>query len=622
MKQFLTIIFLVSLLSVDVFGQSPCATEYPQEMETWLRNYKANNPGSHHNKSAATTLYVPIVAHIVGTDAGTGYYRTDYLMDAMCNINIQYADVDIFYYLDDVNYIKSTELYDHSGNYNSVFQLTRRPNVVNMYFVQDPNGACGYFSGWQDIIAINKSCGAIDNSTIAHELGHYMSLPHTFYGWEGRSETANARFSDERVDGSNCGSAGDFFCDTPADYLSDRWNCPYNKTKLDYNGDQYQVDGELYMSYANDACQSYFSNEQIDAMRAYLQNNSRRSGHLGYTPTNFDPSPKTTLLFPLDSMNYSPPSNYVELKWNAVEGAEFYSVMLTQGSNPNFFLFDTITKDTTVLLKNSNIQPNFTYRWRVAAFHEGNTCGEYTDFEMFSASSPVNFEPIVNISPETCKRFDGAVQVAVSGSGAPFTYEWSNGVLGDDVSGLESGNYLLTVSSSNNQEIVLSVDVPYSGSVDVDFSPFGAGFTSIKANPYGGVAPYTYLWSDNTSDQEVQLNEPGEYSVTVTDINGCSITKSYTFTDINEAIDENSLSIFPNPLSSGNTLNLKFNANEIQNYQLQLIDVSGKVINQENIAVNNGSNLFQLSTNGLSNGVYILRISNKDISINKKVYVY
>lgn len=622
MKQYFTLLSVIFLSIFSAFSQEPCATEYPEEMEVWLKNYKATHPGSNYNKMSSDTLYVPVVAHIVGTDAGTGYYRSDYLMDAMCNINNQYANVNMYFYLEDVNYIQSTVLYQHDNGYNSVMQLTQRADVINMYFVQDPNGACGYFSGWQDIIAINNSCGAFDNSTIAHEIGHYMSLPHTFYGWEGRNQSDNARFSDERVDGSNCASAGDYFCDTPADYISDRWNCPYNKTKLDYNGDQYQVDGELYMGYANDACQSYFSNEQIDAMRSYLQNNNRRKNHLGYVPSNLDPTPKTTLLFPLDTLNYNPPSNYVELKWNAVEGAEFYSVMLTQGSNPNFFLFDTITKDTTVLLKDANIQPNFTYRWKVAAFHEGNTCGEYTDFEMFSASQPVSFSPEVNVTPETCKGFDGSAQVSVSGSGAPFSFEWSNGVLDANLSGLKSGNYFVTVTSSSNDDVVLSVDIPYSGDVDVDFQPYGPGWTSIKANPVGGVGPFTYEWSNSSTDQIVPLNSVGDYTVTVTDAAGCSVSKTYTFTSVNDVLNESSLKLFPNPANSSQAINLEFNAVKSQAISIQLIDVSGKIISNIEKQIVVGNNNFKVDINGLSKGVYILRLTGNDVNLSKKVYIY
>ena len=43
---------------------------------------------------------------------------------------------------------------------------------------------------------------------------------------------------------------------------------------------------------------------------------------------------------------------------------------------------------------------------------------------------------------------------------------------------------------------------------------------SILAQPSGGAAPYTYLWSDGSTGAQLPLVPPGIYSVTVTDAEG------------------------------------------------------------------------------------------------------
>ena len=47
-----------------------------------------------------------------------------------------------------------------------------------------------------------------DHKVVVHEFGHFFGLYHTFEEFQ---------FGKEKADGSNCGVAGDRFCDTPAD---------------------------------------------------------------------------------------------------------------------------------------------------------------------------------------------------------------------------------------------------------------------------------------------------------------------------------------------------------------------------------------------------------------------
>lgn len=620
------ILFFISFSTTFLLAQTPCSTEYPVEMENWLKAYKANNPSASYQKSSSTTLYVPIVAHIVGDDNGLGYYRSDHLQASFYNINDQFADVDIFFYLKDVNYINNTSLYEHTGSYNTVMRNTKYPDALNMYFVLDPSGACGYFSGWTDIVAIRNSCGDLDNTTIAHEIGHYMSLPHTFYGWENRDPYNDSpRSTDERVSGSNCSSSGDYFCDTPADFISDRWNCPYNNSKLDYAGDPYQPDGELYMSYANDNCQNYFSNEQIDAMRYYLQNNNRRTGHLGYIPSNFDSLGAPTPTFPANNGNYKPPLNHVELRWEGVEGADYYSVLITQGANPNFFLFDTIVKKDSAIVLRGGLPTNYTLRWKVAAFHEGNTKGTYCDYQTFSVNPAINFEPgSIDISPETCVRNDGGVSVSVNGIGAPFNYVWSNGDTTNVVNGLMAGRYQVTITSSNSETLVVPVDVPYQD-IEIQFQTVGQNQNELQANIIGGLSPYTYEWSNNTSEDIVELNEQGNYSVTVTDALGCSVTDSYENLNTSiekQSIEKSSFVLYPNPVSTNSNVYFTFSTNNEENYNYELIDLSGrKVVSGVKKSVT-GLNKEQVNLSNLSEGLYILRVQSKEFVISKKLYVY
>ena len=133
------------------------------------------------------------------------------------------------------------------------------PNVLNVYFVNAAGTGCGWarFTANlpEDYIVMTNSC-ADNTSTLAHEIGHYFDLYHTH-------ETA---FGSELVNGTNCGIAGDLFCDTPADprlsgLVTSFPNCNYVGTETDGNGQAYVPDTSQIMSYAPKQCRVDFTSE-------------------------------------------------------------------------------------------------------------------------------------------------------------------------------------------------------------------------------------------------------------------------------------------------------------------------------------------------------------------------
>jgi hypothetical protein len=389
--------FLFGLLffATSVFGQQPASDRlcgYTGK-SPWLDWYQQHRHELAQDRGTDTAwLYVPMTLHLVGTDNGTGYYKLEQALRAVCEMNEQFAEARIRYYLvpgDGVRYHKNSSWYAHEfyPGGDDMINSNRLPNRMNTFVVSDPAGNCGY--AWQDAIVLGTGCSGPGNTTWAHEAGHHLSLPHPFSGWEGFSWdftkpaplVVNGR-QVEKADTSNCYWAGDGFCDTRPDYLNYRWSCNANNEsgtiQRDPDGVQFRSDASIIMGYALDACASRFSPEQIEAMRANLQDEDEHLNYIVQTPpiNEIDDDVAVELISPIDSqiVHYK----NVTLHWNPVPGATMYVVEV--GLTPNLvpkFYSEAFPGNTTSVTITSGIPNNRALKWRVRAYNEWDVCQPY-----------------------------------------------------------------------------------------------------------------------------------------------------------------------------------------------------------------------------------------------------
>lgn len=135
-------------------------------------------------------------------------------------------------------------------------------------FIYGPAAGRAYFpddAADRHSIVIDRDSGNVTNgTTIVHEMGHIFGLWHTHRGLVDQGPV-------ELSDGSNCATAGDVLCDTPADPGDDTC-CPQGNCALSCQpmcngaGDAvgvYAPDVGNIMSYYPDACNDpSFSDEQ------------------------------------------------------------------------------------------------------------------------------------------------------------------------------------------------------------------------------------------------------------------------------------------------------------------------------------------------------------------------
>ncbi len=128
----------------------------------------------------------------------------------------------------------------------------------------------------------------------------------------------------------------------------------------------------------------------------------------------------------------------------------------------------------------------------------------------------------------TCAgRCDGLAIALGQGGAFPYTYQWSTGDSGAQIDSLCAGTYTVTVTDANMVTATGSVAVlepnPLMVAVATEDQICGiAPDGSATAVPVGGTIPYTYLWSTGETTERIDGLAEGTYTVTVTDVNGCS----------------------------------------------------------------------------------------------------
>lgn len=262
---FLTCIHLC--LTGTIQAQSFCGTEdsIDPAIEKEYLAYK-NSLKAEVNFSRGE-IQIPVQIHMIRPSDGISDFDTTYTDSILYRLNTGFSETPFVYYqCGEVDYINdddyATFCYPASlcgdVDYDAFFAFHNADDAINIYLTTGFFGinasAFGYFP-WSDNHAYVLSWRNLGSHV--HEMGHVMGLLHT-------------HTSGELVDGSNCLTAGDLCCDTPAEPSLAGGNvnieCEYVGNATDANGDLYQPNVGNHMSYAPKACRTFFTQDQAGRM--------------------------------------------------------------------------------------------------------------------------------------------------------------------------------------------------------------------------------------------------------------------------------------------------------------------------------------------------------------------
>ncbi|MCK9499698.1 MAG: PKD domain-containing protein [Bacteroidales bacterium] len=253
------------------------------------------------------------------------------------------------------------------------------------------------------------------------------------------------------------------------------------------------------------------------------------------SPTCVDKDRVTVEFWPIPTTTFT----YQPIMCNADHSTITYVGNMTGSATFNWDF------DGAAVVNGSGVGP-YTIYWTEPGMHSvglnitENGCSSADT--LVNILNPVVLEHSIEVDNDPCfASCGGRAEVFPTGGTEPYTYSWAsqNPVLPN----LCEGNYTITVTDANNcttgQNFTVT-EPPLLLINDISFNHlicYQSNDGNISITASGGTGDLTYLWSDigfgtaNRTDIAA-----GEYCVTITDENGCSVTDCVTITQPNELL--------------------------------------------------------------------------------------
>lgn len=276
---------LFILLSVTGYAQNRpdqlvCGTSAPtlaqvNQLEQVYRDV-ARNPKQ--ARRAAGTLYFPVRFLLIRKADGSGGENYETVNAGLAQLNGYFTPAGIQFYIapDGLIEVKNDQLFDiNTSEMRAEMYSLMKTDAINIFLINTGRDNVNpTFAGQAPLPSTSKNDNWIvvqwrfltNRITFPHEMGHYLGLYHPH-----DNPTGGAR---ELVDGSNCSTAGDYVCDTPADPF-DLVRVPVGAqpSTCQYTYDIKDANGQLYRPLLNNImaywfCAPFsFTNGQYERMK-------------------------------------------------------------------------------------------------------------------------------------------------------------------------------------------------------------------------------------------------------------------------------------------------------------------------------------------------------------------
>lgn len=248
---------------------------------------------------------------------------------------------------------------------------------------------------------------------------------------------------------------------------------------------------------------------------------------------------------------------------------------------------------------------------------DGNDC---TSDASVMLEQPSEIVPSGFVTDVLCNGDEnGAIAVlATGGTGMGFTFDLDGAGFGPngEFDGLTAGVY--TVTAQDDSECVGSADFtvgsPDEIAVSVDANAGASGSESdgvIDITVTGGTAPYSISWEGpgfTSTDEDVSGVAAGDYTVTISDENGCEFTSTtiVVVSGIEEVLNVIDVTLFPNPTRG--MVEVQLNGLNGESVMTIMTDGLGREVSRQDLGNLTGTVIERMDLSGMESGVYFLQL--------------